>query len=101
MYSIERNRSDGVATWKDINVPVKNGAHINLTYISLLYDGNTDIFLSDFNNKAVRVFSVNGQYNYQLLSSRHITNSPCILAIDKQSQLLHVRRARCRRNAGV
>ena len=59
-----------------INVSKTNGKHIDLSYsIILSYDGNMNIFLSDSDNKAVHVLSVNGQYHCQLLSSHHIKNT--------------------------
>ena len=90
VYSVNRRHSDGNVTWRDINVPTTDGKPINLLYSSLSYDGNMNIFLSDCHNKAVHVFSVNGQYHCQLLSSHHINHRPCRLAADKKDQLLYV-----------
>ena len=91
VYSVDRRRSDGNVTWRDINVPTTDGKHINLSHSSRLsYDGNVNIFLSDYHNKAVHVLSVNGQYHCQLLSSHHIKNKPWRLAVDKERQLLYV-----------
>ena len=90
VYSVDRRRTDGNVPWRDINVPTTDGKHIDLEYSSLSYDGNMNIFLSDFGNQAVHVLSVNGQYHCQLLSSHHIKNEPCILAVDKERQLLYV-----------
>ena len=91
VYSVDRRRSDGNVTWRDINVPTTDGKHINLSHSSRLsYDGNVNIFLSDYHNKAVHVLSVNGQYHCQLLSSHHIKNKPWRLAVDKKRQLLYV-----------
>ena len=90
VYSVDRRRSDGNVTWRDINVPTTDGKHINLSASSLSYDGNMNIFLSDCYNKAVHVLSVNGQYHCQLLSSHHIKNIPYRLAVDKERQLLYV-----------
>ena len=90
VYSVDRRRSDGNVTWRDI-VPKTYGKHINLSYrSSLSYDGNMNIFLSDFDNKVVHKFSVNGQYHWQLLSSYRIMNMPRRLAVDKKRQLLYV-----------
>ena len=85
VYSVDRRRSDGKVTWRNINVPTTDGEHISLSY-----DGNMNIFLSDLDNKAVHVLSVNGQYHCQLLSSRHIESTPFRLAVDKERQLLYV-----------
>ena len=90
VYSVDRRRSDGNVTWRDINVTTTDGKHIDVSCSSLSYDGNMNIFLSDFNNKAVHVLSVNGQYHCQLLSSLHIENEPWRLAVDEERQLLYV-----------
>ena len=90
VYSMDRRRSDGNVTWRDINVPTTDDKHIDLSDSNLSYDGYMNIFLSDFKNKAVHVFSVNGQYHCQLLSSHHFKNKPYRLAVDQQRQLLYV-----------
>ena len=90
VYSVDRRRSDGNVTWRDINVPTTDGKHINLSFSRLSYDGNMNIFLSDRDNKAVHVLSVNGQYHCKLLSSHHFMNRPRRLAVDKERQLLYV-----------
>ena len=89
MYSVDR-RSDGHVTWRDINVSTTDGKHIYLPKSSLSYDGNMNIFLSEYRNTAVHVLSVNGQYHCQLLSSHHIKNGPWRLAVKKERQLLYV-----------
>ena len=90
VYSVDRRLSDDKVTWRDIYVPTTDGKHIDLSYSSLSYDGNMNIFLSDRYNKAVHVFSVNDEYHCQLLSSHHIKNDPYRLAVDKKLQLLYV-----------
>ena len=90
VYSVDRRRSDGNVTCRDINVTTTDGKHINLSGSRLSYDGNMNIFLSNWDNKAVHVLSANGQYHCQLLSSHHIKNSPYIQAVDKERRLLYV-----------
>ena len=90
VYSVDRRRSDDNVTWRNINVPKMDGKNINLSSSSLSYDGNMNIFLSDYNSKAVHVFLINGQYHSQLLSSHHIKNKLQILAVDRKRQLLYV-----------
>ena len=90
VYSVDRRRSDGNVTWRNINVTTTDGKHIDLSLSSLSYDGNMNIFLSDYYNKAVHMLSVNGQYRCQLLSSHHIENEPFRLAVDKERQQLCV-----------
>ena len=90
VHSVDRRRSDGNVTWRDINVTTIDGKHIDLSISRLSYDGNMNIFLSDYYNKAVHVLSVNGQYHCQLLSYHHLKNGPFRLAVDKERQLLYV-----------
>ena len=90
VYNVDRRRSDGNVTWRDVNVPTTGGKHISLSHSCLLYDGKVNIFLSDYHNKAVHVFTVNGQHHCQLLSSHHFVNNPRSLALDKERQLLYV-----------
>jgi hypothetical protein len=63
---------------------------INLAGSRLAYDGRTSIFLSDYKNKAVHVWSVNGQYDHQLLSSVDFTGKPSFLTVDEQRRLMYV-----------
>ena len=88
--SVDSRRSDGSSAWRDININTTDGKNTDLTAYSLSYDGNMNIFLSDYYNKAVHVLSVIGQNHRQLLSPYHIKNEPCILAVDKRRQLLYV-----------
>ena len=91
VYSVDRRSSDDNVTWRDINVTATDGKHIDLSvYSRLSYDGNMNIFLNDYRNKAIHVLSVNGQYHCQLLSSHYIKNIPYRLAVDKERQLLYV-----------
>ena len=92
VYSVDRRRSDSRpnVTRRDINVPTTDGKRTDLLASSLSYDGNMNIILSDFYNKAVHVFLVNGQYHCQLLSSHHIKKKPFRLALDKERKLLYI-----------
>ena len=90
VLSVDSRRSDGSVAWRDINVTTTDGKHIDLMTCSLSYDGNMNIFLSDYDNKAVHVLSVSGQNYRQLLLPNHIENVPCMLAVDKRRQLLYV-----------
>ena len=90
VYSVDKKRSDGKVTWKDINVTTTDGKHINLLLSRLSYDGNMTIFLSDWHNKVVHILFLNDQFHYQLLSSHHIKNRPWRLAVDRERQLLFV-----------
>ena len=90
VYSVDRRRSDGNVTWRDINVPTTDEKHIALPDSRQSYDGNMNIFLSEFFNKAVHVLSVDDKYYCELLSSHHIQEVPCRLALKKERQQLYV-----------
>ena len=81
VYCMNKRRSDGTFTRRNIKVD---------EYVNLFYDGNMNIFLSDWSNEVVYVLSANGQYHCQLLSSRQIKNFPCKLVVDKERQLLYI-----------
>ena len=88
--SIERNRFDRNVTCRDISLIKTDGNPIDLSFSSLAYDGDLNIFVSEIDKKAIHVLSVSGQYRYQLLSPHGIRNRPWKLAIDKESQLIYV-----------
>ena len=88
VYSVDRRRSDGNLTWR--NIIDSTIGQLYLLDGSLAYDGNMNIFLSDYDNRAVHVFLVNGQYHCRLLSSHHIKYVQHRLAVDKKRQLLYV-----------
>ena len=90
VYSLDKRHFLGKVKWKDIAVPNIDNEPINLLRSVLSEDGNMNIFLSDNENNAVQMFSVNGQYHCQLLTSHHIRNAPYRLAVDKERQLLYV-----------
>ena len=56
MHSLDRRHSDGDVTWRDINVISSSGEKIDLRYGELLFDGNMNIILNNWHNKAVHVF---------------------------------------------
>ena len=90
VYSVDRRLSNGNVTWRNINLPKTNGKNIELFNSRLSLDSSMNIFLSDLDNKAVHVFSANGKYHRQLLSSKHIKDKPTRIAVDKERQLLYV-----------
>ena len=57
---------------------------------SLSVDVNRNIFLSEKRNQSVHVFSMNGRYNSQLLSSNELQARPWSLTVDQKRQLLFV-----------
>ena len=95
VYSVNKRLSDGNVTWREINVPKTDDKHINLLWCRLSYDGNMNIFLVDWDNKAVHVLLINGQYLCQLLSPHNLKKRPCRLAIDQKRQVLYVGQDNC------
>ena len=90
VYSMDKRRSDTNVTWMDIKITPTKGLHIDLLYISMSYDGNRNILLSDNYNQAVHILSMNGQYHCQLLSPHGIKDKPWRVVVDKERQLLYV-----------
>ena len=87
VYSVDRKRSDGKVTWKDINAPT-NGKHVRLISLyRLFHDGSAYIFLSNMFNKSVHVLSVNGQYLRHIVYCKY---EPTSLTLDVTRQLLYV-----------
>ena len=63
---------------------------IDLTFSDLTHDGGLTIFLSDYHNKTIHLFSINGQYHRQLLSSTHIRSMPTRIVVDSERRLMYV-----------
>ena len=90
VYCVDMRNSLDKVTWREINVTNTDSEHIQLHSTKLSFGGYNNIFLTDFGNKVVHVFSVTGQYHGQLLPSLQLNNSPERLAEDKVNQLLYV-----------
>ena len=86
----EQALGGSAAQSKDISFNTPDGRRLCLEDSRLVYDGFTNVFLNERNNKAVHLLTVNGQYRCQLLSSGQIKNQPCRLAVDKECQQLYV-----------
>ena len=86
----DRTRSRSNVTWKYINVATTDGTKIELTDSMLLFDGNMNIFLNEFEYQNVHVFLANGQYHCQLLSSLDIDKEAMTIALHRKRQLLYV-----------
>ena len=89
VYSVDEN-FDYEMSWKDIDLITKDGEQINFDSSKLAYDGDMNMFLRDYHNKAVHILSTNGEYHCQLLSPNDLSNTPCRLAVDKERELLYV-----------
>ena len=94
-YIIRRDRSKRYITRKTVNLPTADDKHINLCYSNLSYDGNMNIFLSDWHSAAVHVLSANGQYKNELLSLDQIKFHPARLTVDGEHELLYVGQDDC------
>ena len=88
VYSVDS--SNGLMTWKNINLTTQNGKDINFPYNSVSYDGNMNFFILDVAKKVVHSFSPKGQHYCQLLSLPNFKNFPSKLAVDKERLLLYV-----------
>ena len=88
VYSVDNKRSKGYVTLRNVGVNTSNP--IDLQYSSLSFDNKKHIFLSDPNNKAVYVISVDGQYQCQLFSDNNISNKPFKLVFDGKRQNMYV-----------
>jgi hypothetical protein len=77
-------------TWTDVVLP---NAQVKLFNSRMVFDGHTNIYMSDWHNKAVHVWSVNGQYVRQLVSPQDLNYSPENLALNRQRSVLYVAEA--------
>ena len=88
IYSVDRRFQYSSVTCRNIAML---DVQFDISHLSsLAYDGNMNIFISDYSNGAVHVFLANGQYNCQILSSSQNSYKMYALAIDSKRQLLHV-----------
>lgn len=90
IYIVEKHVPKDNVRWRDVKISPINDFFIDLAFSSLSHDGKANLYLSDRNNKAVHVYSLDGQYRSQLLSSNSLTNSPRKMVVDKNHQLLYV-----------
>lgn len=78
MYTVDRKQVENSLTWRDINLP----KHVNCNCCELAFDGHSNIFMTDYNNGAVHVWSVNGHYDHQLLSVHDFSDSDTKVSVD-------------------
>ena len=95
MYSLDANNNNSIKNnigLKEVIIQFANDITFSkLPYRMLSYDGNEHIFVSDYHNKTVHVYSINGQYHCQLLSPDDIYDyHPTTLMVDPQHQQLYV-----------
>ena len=89
VYYVNRKRADCNVTWK--NLSSINAENVSLSWSRLAFDGiSNNIFLSDYDNCLIHVFSVDGQYLKQLPLSKQIYYQPYRLTMDKDYPYLYV-----------
>ena len=57
---------------------------IKFDYYSLLYNGTSNVFLSNFENEPVHMLTTKGQYRFQLLSRWDLKKAPCRLTVENR-----------------
>jgi hypothetical protein len=77
----------GNGTWKDVILP---NSKVKVYQSRMVFDGRKNIYMTDWYNRAVHVWSVNGRYVRQLLSSQNLTSMPRNVALNEQRTLLYV-----------
>jgi hypothetical protein len=74
-------------TWKDVVIP---NANVKLNFGKMTFDGHTKIYMTDWSNNAVHVWSVDGKYVRQLISLNSYSFSIQNVAMNKQHTMLYV-----------
>ena len=77
-------------TWRDINPTLADGKQISLASSKIAYNGYMNVFLSDWENKAIYMLSAKNQSFCKLLLSSNQINIPSGLCTDKERQMLCV-----------
>ena len=87
LYSIDLQcRVKDVITMKD--VIGENEGFINLEYSCLAFDGLDSVFLTEFEKNIVHIFSTNGDYLGQFLSSADGIEKPIGLTVDNHRLII-------------
>ena len=88
VYCTQKDNPRANVTWINVHLPMKAGKPFDLEKSSLTYDGYSNIFLSDYWNKRVYLFSTNAQYSNRLLiSSDHLQSPPTKITVDQECLL--------------
>jgi peptide methionine sulfoxide reductase MsrA len=76
-----------VISQRDVAVPT----HVRIGLgSSVVYDGHTSIFTTEFSSDAVHVWSVSGQYDRQLVSLRKLLSYFWFIAVDVQRHVMYI-----------
>jgi hypothetical protein len=89
IHTVDKQRKiGGNVTWRDITLP--SHVIVSLSNSKLADDGHSNILVTDYDNRAVHVWSVSGQYDRQLVSRQQLISEPWCVAVDTQRHLMYV-----------
>jgi hypothetical protein len=86
-HDAQRLRIYSSTSSRDVTLP--SNTSFSLHASKLLFDGDSDVYMSDYHNRAVHVWSVHGQYEYKLLFGNYAHSISC-LAINKQRSYMYL-----------
>ena len=93
-YSMDKRLTVENIKWMKIepNNPITQNVNIKISECQsrLSYDISGNIFLNNFVNGSAHVFSSNGLYDRQLLSSNQLHSRPCRMSVDNNNNLFYV-----------
>ena len=90
-YNTAENVPKGNVKVTSVNITTPGGSAIQLSqFTSMAYDNYNHIFLSDYDNVAVHVFLVSGEYHCRLLSLKQLDSNPYKLTLDVVRRHLYV-----------
>jgi hypothetical protein len=84
VYTVDKRQVGDSLTWRDVTLPSHVSVNLRNCKLAYDYDGYTNMFVTDFNSKAVPLWTVSGQYVCQLVSPHQLVNIPQLLAADSQ-----------------
>jgi hypothetical protein len=89
VYTVDKRRAVGDnVTWRDVTLP--SHMTVDLDSSKLTYDGRASVFVTDYSNRAVHVWSVSGQYDCQLVSPQQLRSHPWRVVLDTQHHVMYV-----------
>jgi hypothetical protein len=89
VYTVDKRRAVGDRVTRR-NVTVPSHVTVDFSNSRLAYDDHKSIFVTERGKKAVHVWSVSGQYVYQLVSPQQLILSPWRVAVDTQRHVMYV-----------
>ena len=95
VYNMSLGRFVGDQSWKSNIISITQTKSVILQLSSFLEDGKMNIFLSDYYNAVIHVFTAEGKYKKMILSTFDLEMKvPSSLAINTQSEQLYVGHSR-------